>query len=570
MLLMGSWALDLGTTNTGVARWNDAEGAVELVELTEICRRPGTDDPLEAPRLVPSATHVVEKQSFWTRVGNWGLFSRRVFWGRLAHIGRQALELNEARIHPNYAATFKPYLAHEGLRPLVRVGKYRYTARDVARLFVRELFSEVKRQTGERIRDLVVTTPVESFESYRAEVMQIVKKLGVKRLRYVDEPVAAAIGYGLSIRSERVVLIVDFGGGTLDFALVKITARDLEGGSCEVIAKEGRSIGGNLVDKWLLNAFCERMEYPLREDTGDERHAFWYRLMLNEACRVKEAVYFNPTAEFELAPPDDMRSFEARIRGDDTSLEVSREDIVQILTAEGLYDSLEECVEGLRLQAQKRNIGLEDIHDVLMVGGSTLLPNLYPFFEQKFGRDRVRAWQPFEAVAYGAAAFAAENFTHSDFIVHDYAFVTYDPKTHEPEYTVIIPKGTRFPTKDDFWKRRLVPTCSLGEPETMFKLRICEIGHADEGERRFVWDAAGHVHKLGGKNTPGGSEPVVVPLNESNPTLGYLKPPHPPSDRRPRLEISFGVNADRWLVATVIDLKTKKPLMQQETVVRLL
>ena len=50
------------------------------------------------------------------------------------------------------------------------MGKERYTARDVGRIFLRELFSQVKESTGRRIRDLVITTPVESFESYRAEL----------------------------------------------------------------------------------------------------------------------------------------------------------------------------------------------------------------------------------------------------------------------------------------------------------------------------------------------------------------------------------------------------------------
>jgi len=204
-----------------------------------------------------------------------------------------------------------------------------------------------------------------------------------------------------------------------------------------------------------------------------------------------------------------------------------------------------------------------------MVGGSTLLPNVYTQFEERFGRDRVRAWQPFEAVAYGACAFAANSFSQSDFIVHDYAFVTYNSKTHEPEHTVIIPKGTRIPTKPDFWRNRLVPTCSLGVPEEIFKLVICEIGNNNEGERKFTWDASGNIHKLGGRQG-GTGEQLIVPLNESNPTLGFLKPPHSPSDRKPRLDISFSVNAERWLCATVIDLKTKKNLMKEETVVRLL
>jgi hypothetical protein len=206
---------------------------------------------------------------------------------------------------------------------------------------------------------------------------------------------------------------------------------------------------------------------------------------------------------------------------------------------------------------------------VLLVGGSTLLPEVYPTFERRFGRNRLRAWQPFEAVAYGACAFAAESTQHSDFVVHDYAFVTYDGRTHEPQYTVIVPRGTRFPTPPDFWKRQLVPTCSLGEPETFFKLVICEIGCGREDRQGFVWYKAGALHRLG-SNPSASAGPVVVPLNESNPTLGYLDPPHSPRDRRPRLEIAFGVNADRWLCATVYDLRRKTFLMKDTSIVRLL
>ena len=60
-----------------------------------------------------------------------------------------------------------------------------------------------------------------------------------------------------------------------------------------------------------------------------------------------------------------------------------------------------------------------------------------------------------------------------------------------------------------------------------------------------------------------------MPLNAASPTLGTLEPPHSPRDRRPRLDVAFGVNADRWLVATVRDLHTDRELMREEPVVRL-
>jgi molecular chaperone DnaK (HSP70) len=564
------WAIDVGTTNTGVARWDETASRPRLIELTNICRQPGGEDHLEAPLLVPSVTQAIEHLDFWSRLGSMPLVQRHMMVGKQAHIGRVAVEMNQGQARSSYAPLFKPYLGQSPLRTLARIGTRALSARDITRLFLRELLAEVKLATGERIQDLVVTTPVDSYESYRAELAEIFKALGVRRTRFIDEPVAAAIGYGLGLKQQRLALVVDFGGGTLDLALVALTAKSMQKGSCEVIAKEGRPIGGNTVDRWLLADFMKRLAYPMIDEGETQDAAFWKRMMLAETCRVKEAVFFKPSELFVATPPDEIASFETRIRGDSQTLTVTREDLVDVLKRNGLYDTLSECVAGILEKADQRGITASDIKDVLMVGGSTLLPGVYPLFEEKFGRDAVRAWQPFEAVAYGACAYAADCFSQADFIVHDYAFVTHDLKTHEKQYTVIVPQGTRFPTASDLWRRQLVPTCSLGEPETMFKLVICEVGRAFDGERKFSWDQAGVVHKVGGKTNGEKAEPLIVPLNESNPTLGYLKPAHPPGDHRPRLEISFGVNHERWLCATVFDLKTKKFMMREEPVVRLL
>ena len=566
------WALDLGTTNTGIARWSAKEDRPRLVELPEICRQPGGEDHLEAPLLVPTLTHVFDSLSFWGKVGSWPWVARRAFVGKQAFIGRRALEANQLRLAPCFARSFKPHLGRAPLRTVARARGRPVSARDVARMFLRELLVEIRETTGERIRDLVVTSPVEAFESYRAEVSHVLKGLGVHRVRFLDEPVAAAIGYGLTLRSSRVALVVDFGGGTLDCALVVLTARGVEEGRCEVLGKEGRPIGGHQVDRWLLRHFFDRLGYPLPEDLDDDSPSFSTRSLLEETCRVKEGLFFRESEMFIPAAPDELARFEARIRDNGGTLTVTREDVIEVLRGEGLYDALEACIEGVLDQAKGRQVGAEDVEDVLMVGGSTLLPGVYPHFEARFGREKVRAWQPFEAVAYGAAAYAAGATRQSDFIVHDYAFVTHDIETHEKQYSVIVPHGTRFPTSTDFWKRQLVPTCSLGEPETMFKLVICEVARDHGTERRFVWDKNGTLHRVGGAKDADKSaeELIVVPLNESNPTLGYLRPPHPPTDRRPRLEIAFGVNDERWLCATVYDLQTKRYMMREEPVVRLL
>lgn len=565
---MSKWAIDLGTTNTAVGKWDESTQRPVLLNLSQISRRPTGQEILEAPRVVPSSTHMLPERDFMTRLGSWSFFAKRFFFGRQALIGREALEKNEGFSTPNFVPSFKPYLGREALRVLSRCGGKSFTARDVARTFMRELLMEVKEQTKERIRDLVITVPVDSFESYRAELIDISKHLGIKRIRFLDEPVAAAIGYGLSPKRKRYVLVLDFGGGTLDLALVSLTAREMQDGHCEVIAKAGRAIGGNLVDQWILEDICKRIDYPLEPETDNYEYGFWLRMMLNEARRVKESVYFKPSETFCVIPPEELRHFEARLRGEAGPVDITRDDLIDILKKNQLYEILESCLENVLEQAKQHNVSTQDIEEVLMVGGSTLLPDIYPLFEERFGRDKVRAWQPFEAVAYGACAFAADNITQSDFIVHDYAILTYDLKTHKEEYNVIVPKGTRFPTPKDFWKRQLVPTCALGEPETIFKLVICELSDNSTEDRKFGWDAQGYLHQFGGEK--GDTERLIVPLNEANPALGQLKPPHKPSDRTARLRISFGVNEDRWLSATVFDLHNNKYLMREEPVVRLL
>jgi hypothetical protein len=276
--------------------------------------------------------------------------------------------------------------------------------------------------------------------------------------------------------------------------------------------------------------------------------------MLAEACRLKEAVYFSDHATFLVTPPGPPA------RGGQP-FTLARDGLHALLENRGFFRTLGTTLDEVLAQARAT---VQDVDEVLLVGGSTLLPGVYPLLSERFGRARLRSWHPFEAVAQGAACFAAGEIGTLDSIVHDYAFLTHDARTGEPQYTVVVPRGTRFPTAPDLWRRELVPTCALGEPESLFKLLIAEIAEGD-GDARPVWDAAGDLHKVGGA----GESQVVVPLNAARPTLGVLDPPHSPRDRRPRLEVAFGVNADRWLIATVRDLLADRELMREEPVVRL-
>ncbi|MGF1508626.1 MAG: Hsp70 family protein [Myxococcota bacterium] len=565
------WALDFGTTNSALARWDELRRKPSLVELPDICRGPSgrpvdpEQEHLEASLVVPTSVEAFDRLNFWGTVGKWPALQRVTFVGRQAYIGREADIRQDAQPSPAYASMFKALLGSSPLRTVARVGSSPLTAREAARLYLRELLHAVRDVTGERIRDLVVTSPVQSFESYRAELSAALRSLGVRRVRFIDEPVAAALGYGLGLGKERKVLVVDFGGGTLDIAYVQLTAKNMEQGQCEVLGKSGKDIGGLTIDRWLAEALCRRMEIRFEKDEFMNPKDDWTRRMLVESRRLKERLFFREEATLVTVPRDELHRFDERMRGRSSTVTLKRDDLVELLESWKVYEAIDSCVAASLAQADATE---SDVDEVLLVGGSTLLPQVYQRFEKRFGRDAVRAWQPFEAVAQGASIYAAGKAQPSDFIIHDYAFVTHDLQSHQKQYAVVVPRGTRFPTRYDFWKSNLVPTCSLGEPETMFKLVVCELGRSD-GDTRFSWDERGNLRILRADDSEEQGV-VVVPLNESNPLLGFLRPPHPPDDKRPRLEVAFGVNSERWLCATVFDLKTRRYMMREEPVVRLL
>ncbi|MEM8934016.1 MAG: Hsp70 family protein [Acidobacteriota bacterium] len=458
---------------------------------------------------------------------------------------------------------FKSYLGRRALEVLARTKTRTWTAREVAEAFLWELLAAVDRHTGERVRDLVMTTPVHAFESYRAELQTIAKRLGVRRLRFADEPVAAALGYGLSIGAERRILVIDFGAGTLDLALVALDSKGIEQGQARVIAKDGQELGGNDVDAWLLEALVAPFGIDasfLHGDHGNRESVFWKREMLAEARRVKEALFFDEWTFFMFRQPDAAGPPKPSQREGHT--EIHRQRLLEVLERHRVVESVDEAIRRV-FADEPEGMTFDDVDEVLLVGGSTLLPGVYQRVEELFGRSRVRAWEPFEAVALGAAVLSAERFKQSDVIFHDYAFLTHDPESHEEQTTVIIPAGTRVPTPDGVWTGRVVPTCALGDIETLFKLVICEVARPRQGAR-FVRDHHGGLHRAGSDTAP-----VVVPLNKSEPFLGRLDPPHEPGDRKPRLELSFAVDADRWLRATVDDLKTSRRLIESRQVVRL-
>jgi molecular chaperone DnaK (HSP70) len=563
------YGIDFGTTNTVVAHWKEDDRIPSLMGFGDICRAPLEGSKgIEVQFTIPSAVYLKDKLSWKDKLGQWGPLMKNWFLGSEGVVGQRAIDKDNHAFHDQFVTNFKPNLLKAPHTIVSSRGNRPVSSNEVMEIFMREIFRSIDKKTGERPRSLAISVPVDSFEPYRAAMVNMARELGIKHLHLVDEPVAAAMGYGLGLDEEQTVLVVDFGGGTLDLAVVQLNPDIKETGRCEVMAKAGAPVGGNLIDNWIAKEFAEKLGFELALVGKNEEVDWWYRVLLEEARRIKEALFFKEEVVFYLTAPEHVLSFEKRLYAQNNRLQSShtwtKQDLTDLLEKNGLTRILDSLTHQALNDAGKSTL---DIDYVLMVGGSTLLPGVYPFFSDLFSRKKVQAWQPFNAVAYGACAFGNKAFIQSDYIVHSYAIKTYDKKTHNPEFKIIVPQGTKYPTKRNFWKKRFIPTCSMGEPETIFKLVICELATAKGANQEFFWDERGDLKILKqGEEV----DPLVVSLNEDDPVMGTLNPAHQPNDRSPRLEINFYINEDRWLCTDVYDLKTNSFLFKEKAVIKLL
>jgi len=533
----GRLAVDFGTTNTVVTL---AEaGTVRILHLPGLAR----EQPLDQSPLIPTAVHLAET------VQSWCFFPRRV---RQARIGQEALNQN----YGNYAAhartfaqSFKPLLGEQAHRPIARLAGEELSAQEATFLFLRELLRAVRRQ-GLPVTDLTISTPVGYYEPYRAALGAIAKRLKVRRFRTLDEPVAAALGYGVNVAREETLLVVDFGGGTLDLAAVRLGPGVASGGAALVLAKHMARLGGGDVDKWLL----EHVLMDLSDLPHWEYHARW------EAMRVKEEV---------------SREGAAELRWNGISRSVSREDLVRLLDRRGLYQQLRTAL--LDIQQQLAELGpspegaeISTVDQVLLVGGSTLLPEVAAVVDAAFP-DAVVRHDPellFTAVALGAARFAG-GVPIDDHIYHDYALAIRNDQSRKVEYERLVPRRTRYPTAPNFAVRYYADFAGMTE----MRFGICEVGRL--GQAPVLWERRSNGNHYWSPDSSAAEADFVEP-NFIEPNLVELNPDDVPLALRPagqgtspRLRVTFSVNADRWLCMTVEDLVRKESLRVEEPVVRL-
>lgn len=527
-------AVDFGTTNSVVARWDEAKDDSVVVKLDGI----SDTHALELPAIIPSLLYVNDGKSGSVTVGQ--------------AVREHELDMQrDNRLFRN----FKRGIVSSPSPEPRQIDGAEWADRDAGTAFVRQMIQALPYKDSD-IEQLVLTAPVASFEGYLAWLNSVVDEIALEKIRVVDESTAAALGYAVT-KPGGVVLVFDFGGGTLDLSLVQLPeSREKTGGflarlrggkasqhSARVIAKAGRIIGGSDVDQWLVADVLKRTGISTH-DLGSD-----YAQLLTICEKAKIAL-----------STDEVTSITFEASGKFHTVTITREELEALLEANGFFTALRRVVDKVMHVARQRGIFKEDIHYVLLVGGTSLMPSVQRTLGQYFTDMAVRADKPFTAVAEGALQVAA-GYGLEDYLVHSYGLRHLNPETGEHDYDEVIPMGSSYPTEvpvdvmlgaahDNQTEIEFV----IGEIDTD-SVAMVEVKY-ENGQAVFVAQAAN-------------SEQQIIPVNEAEAvkSLAKLNPPGKPGEDR--LLAQFMVDDRRQLRVTVTDLQTEKELLSSVVVATL-
>jgi molecular chaperone DnaK len=307
-------------------------------------------------------------------------------------VGRPAKEL--VSIHPDRCvSTIKRSMGDPNWQREI-CGRT-YKPQDVSSFILRKLATDAERITGEKVEDVVITCPAYFGLNEKEATRQAGTLAGLNVLYVIPEPTAAALAYGLEQTQEQVILVYDLGGGTFDVTLIAIDATEIT-----VVCTGGdHQLGGKNWDEAIVDFFVQRFA----EETGvpvdsllEDPETFQELFTAAERCK-KNLTTRQSTVEAVRFGPDRV------------NVELTRETFDRI-TSRHLEQTL--SLTDIELAAARAK-GYERIDKLLLVGGSTFMPQVVDAVKKRFPFE-VRQFDPNQAVAKGAALYGYRCRLHEE------------------------------------------------------------------------------------------------------------------------------------------------------------